>query len=557
MKNSELPTASRRRGRPLLALGVIGTLASLFTIVALIGSGSALGDVNGCPASGTGDPQTSNHVSASAAVAGNDVTYYFSSIDASPSGGVPGLIEYCVYPDSLPDSVVTTAIGDNGGAWADPNFSFQRPDGNPSNIGFDGGTDEMGTATWNSGVPENFDRILLHINDPTECNRLYGGNPGTCFVLPGNPQDEAADLTVSKDANGSYDDTFEWDITKDVVQSGPKKLTYTVTVSHGDSVVSNVKVSGTITVSNPNDAAATIDSITDALDGTDCDVDTSNGLSIPANGSTGYPYECDLGDTLPGGEVFNTATIGWSEQTLDGSHLPAGSADTGEVAVSFTATEIDTCVDVTDTWKGNLATVCVGGDNPKLFTYDRTLDELTDAQCRTFDNTATFTTNDTKTTGSDDASIRICAPATLGYWWTHMHLCAAKEKPSTANCNSNGPWTGPLLPVDLGSYSVNTEGKAMAVFAANNCSNLGSGSNAQQSQKAVGCLAAQLLAAKLNVKNGSSNCINPTIALADAFLIGISYIGPGGTYSGITSAQRAYAITLKTALDNYNKGLSC
>jgi hypothetical protein len=52
MKKSEVPTATGWRRRRLLGLGVIGTLASLFTIVALIGSGSALGDVNGCPLAG-------------------------------------------------------------------------------------------------------------------------------------------------------------------------------------------------------------------------------------------------------------------------------------------------------------------------------------------------------------------------------------------------------------------------------------------------------------------------------------------------------------------------
>ena len=77
-----------------------------------------------------------------------------------------------------------------------------------------------------------------------------------------------------------------------------------------------------------------------------------------------------------------------------------------------------------------------------------------------------------------------------------------------------------------------------------------------QSNNAADCLAAQLLAAKLNVANGASACINATAASADNFLIGINYVGPAGSYP-LSAAQRQSAIGLKTALDNYNSGLGC
>ena len=81
---------------------------------------------------------------------------------------------------------------------------------------------------------------------------------------------------------------------------------------------------------------------------------------------------------------------------------------------------------------------------------------------------------------------------------------------------------------------------------------------------AIGCLAGHLLAAKLNVANGADTCIAPIIAKADAFLsgqvvdgvTGINYIGPSGTYT-LTAAQRALAVSLKTALDQYNNNISC
>jgi hypothetical protein len=43
----------------------------------------------------------------------------------------------------------------------------------------------MGSATWSSTVPAQ--TILLHINDPAECQALYGGGVNTCFIVPDAP----------------------------------------------------------------------------------------------------------------------------------------------------------------------------------------------------------------------------------------------------------------------------------------------------------------------------------------------------------------------------------
>jgi hypothetical protein len=75
---------------------------------------------------------------------------------------------------------------------------------------------------------------------------------------------------------------------------------------------------------------------------------------------------------------------------------------------------------------------------------------------------------------------------------------------------------------------------------------------------AVNCLAGHLLAAQLDVANGSSTCIAGTISDANAFLTSVGYAGPG-SYT-ITSAQRAQAISLEQTLDNYTNdstGTTC
>jgi hypothetical protein len=110
---------------------------------------------------------------------------------------------------------------------------------------------------------------------------------------------------------------------------------------------------------------------------------------------------------------------------------------------------------------------------------------------------------------------------------------------------------------------VSDTAKATAVFNAMNCSN--TGTIKQQNQNAIGCLAGHLLAAELNLANGSDTCIQSTVNDANSFLsggtvdgvTGITYTGPTGNYSGLTAAQRAEAIKLKSALDKYNNGGGC
>jgi hypothetical protein len=118
---------------------------------------------------------------------------------------------------------------------------------------------------------------------------------------------------------------------------------------------------------------------------------------------------------------------------------------------------------------------------------------------------------------------------------------------SGTGCSSNGPWTKQYLPKSLGNYSVDTVAKAAAVFVANNCSNAST-----SSQNAIGCLAAQLLAAKLNIANfADGSCISATIASADAFLVSKNYAGPAVSYT-LTSAQRATAVSLANSLNTFN-----
>ena len=166
------------------------------------GSGSGLGQAvplgssqggGGCPDSNAiGNFLPSSLVGVALSKGSISWTYYFNSLqNLNPSSGVPGLMAYCVYAGSTsPSPITVSATGADGSAWSSVSkstqgyFAFERPKGNPSNIGLDGTMNVlMGTASWTGGAPSN-QSVLLHINDPTECQALYGGWPSTCFVYP-------------------------------------------------------------------------------------------------------------------------------------------------------------------------------------------------------------------------------------------------------------------------------------------------------------------------------------------------------------------------------------
>ena len=92
----------------------------------------------------------------------------------------------------------------------------------------------------------------------------------------------------------------------------------------------------------------------------------------------------------------------------------------GSAPVTFAAlpTEVDECVDVSDTRAGSLGKVCAGGGLPHTFTYDLDAGPFsapTECGDQVFDNTATFLATPpvgTGQTGSDGASATVTVECT-------------------------------------------------------------------------------------------------------------------------------------------------
>ena len=220
---------------------------------------------------------------------------------------------------------------------------------------------------------------------------------------------EVHELTVTKTADEFYSRYFEWDITKSVEpaswalfdgESGTSD--YTVDLDQTGFYENDWQVSGTITIENPAPIAASLDAVTDVADvGVIATVDCP-ALTVPAEGSLECSYDTgaqDAEDANPFGDL-NTATA-----TLNNNN--GGTTDfDGSAPIDFaeaTVELVDEEATVSDTFADSTVSGTYTGD--KTFTYSRTF--TCDADEGQHDNTASFETNDTPLTGSDDASVTV------------------------------------------------------------------------------------------------------------------------------------------------------
>jgi hypothetical protein len=206
-----------RRGAAI----AIGAMA-LFCGAPAFAAGGGCPDIHAVPGNFQFDPFIGADFTSSVDTVGSTVTftYNFSANPAFdegysssnyPGGGVPGLIEYCIYPSQPPGNPpllsggsVTSVVQEGGQTWKSGEqiqgyFEFKRWDGDPSNIPIplnDSVSElEIGTASWpvtldgggnvTGGAPTS-QTLLLHVNDPLVCAALYpNGGSSTCFVQPG------------------------------------------------------------------------------------------------------------------------------------------------------------------------------------------------------------------------------------------------------------------------------------------------------------------------------------------------------------------------------------
>jgi hypothetical protein len=427
MKRRDAGGARRHRWTALRLAAVIGAVAAALYVVpnAFAVSGAAFTSVNE-DVDGTGHCQNGNpNVNCNiydgkefvwlnggpATASLGDGSYFFAVLDpgsqADPNDGSSGNLS------SPNDAYTDRTFSVSGGvvSYSGPH-DFDSSSGKIRLMPYDdtsnpGGVYILAICSLADGVPV----------DPSSCKY-------DAFKVQSGEVTSASDLTITKDANGSNSNTFTWGISKDADKTqvnsagGGVTFTYTVKVTHDSGTIGDVKVSGTISVFNPNVDAfnntvpVDIDGVTDELsDNTSCSV-TNGGAQTLTQFQTDFAYSCDL-TALPQGELDNTATVSWPAQLLsNGNLLGANSAGFTFKSISFAETKVDDCVDVTDSVGGALGTVCSSDPSPTSFQYQNTVPGVS-GTCTNYDNTATFTTDDTQTTDSAKKTVTVCVGADL------------------------------------------------------------------------------------------------------------------------------------------------
>lgn len=205
-------------------------------------------------------------------------------------------------------------------------------------------------------------------------------------------------LSVEKTATTTFTRTFGWTIDKsvnpatwDLFDGDTGTSQWTVAVTKDDGTDSGWAVSGTITIENPSELDAVLESVTDSISGVgNVTVDCGVGVTFPYDLDEGDSLVCTYSRTLPDGtNRTNTATA-----TLDTSQV-----FTGDAAVTFGAptTLVNDTVDVTDTNGESWEDVA----DDATFNYDETFECGDDEG--THNNTATIT----QTGQNDSASVTV------------------------------------------------------------------------------------------------------------------------------------------------------
>jgi hypothetical protein len=233
------------------------------------------------------------------------------------------------------------------------------------------------------------------------------------------------DLTVSKTTKPGYTRTYNWHITKNVDKTlvkqvgGTATFTYTVVASETGFTDSSWQVTGTITVTNPNDWEVITANVADTIDnGGTCAVSGGSNVSVPAGKSITLNYLCMF--TSDPGSGTNTATVTWNSGTF---FTPDGAA-TGTAPYAFGAPTklVNQTITVTDTFYGvttTLGEITATDTTPfasGTFTYARVI-SIPPFGCVTYPNTAKIV----QTSQTASASVKVCGPVrtgalTMGFW---------------------------------------------------------------------------------------------------------------------------------------------
>ncbi len=343
-------------------------------------------------------------------------------LDANTNGQMdPGEVGLPGWTITISDGTTTsTVLTDPAGDWTfttpaatlGTSETFTISEVQQSGFQQTGNTSDQSSATGG---------VAVLLNNKIYTLTLPNTGPGSASGLNFGNIPLASALTATKTATPAFTRTFKWGITKgvdptEIPTAGAATFNYTVSVTHDNGTDSAWAVSGDIKVSNSNTADATISGITDSINDANatCSVTGPFPATIPASSFASFGYSCTYSAAPAAASQTNTATITWGQQTLSNATLLLAGSASGTAPVSWGAptTIVDGNVTVTDTLGGTLGIVSYTDQSPKTFTYSKTFNDPA-GTCTKHDNTATFTTNTTSTTGSASQSVKVCVGADL------------------------------------------------------------------------------------------------------------------------------------------------
>jgi len=327
----------------------------------------------------------------------------------------------------------------------------------------------LGMVSYDDPSPTKFEYPYTFTGDPGGTCTTHDNT--VSLVETGQTADATVevcvgkDLTVEKTATPSFKRTYNWDISKSVTPTlveqigGTATFNYAVVVEQTGFTDSDWQVTGTITVTNPNDWEDIIVDVTDAVDnggtGVTCTVGDGAGVTVPMSWHVDLYYTCTYSSAPSPSNGINTATATWDK---DKFFTPDGSAQgTAKFAFTYPTTTVNKDVTVTDTFDGattTLGTLTATDEEPyasATYTYSHTVNVPT-WNCVFYTNTATIAETGTGTT-IDEASttVEVCGPAktgalTMGFWQNKNGQGIITGGASTGGVCNSGTWLRQYAP---------------------------------------------------------------------------------------------------------------
>jgi len=289
-------------------------------------------------------------------------------------------------------------------------------------------------------------------NGTVDTSKCWNGSGNATGLDFGN----YAQLTVKKDAAATFTRTYTWSVSKSVDKTlveqigGTATFNYTVTATLTGSSDSLWKVSGTITVNNPNPVSVTA-TVTDSIDNNGTCAVTGGAAATLAPGDNLFAYTCSYITAPSPTSGTNTATATW-----------ANGAPTGTAGYAFGAptSTVNQTITVTDTFNGGsavtLGTVNAGTNTTTVnasagftitspsfgvFKYARTIN-VPASNCLSYPNTATVVlTTNPPANPTANASVEVCGAAktgalTMGFWQNKNGQAIITGQAKTGVCPS-------------------------------------------------------------------------------------------------------------------------